>query len=495
MNRLIRMCPVLLLVLVVMSGCGGTKASDISSIEDMKGKKIGVQIGTTGDIYVSDYEGDKEGTKIERYNKGNDAISSLKNGKIDCVVIDSEPAKAFVAKNEDLSILKEPFALEEYAICISKENTELKEQINAALRELKEEGTLDKIISGYINGEEYQYTSPEGISYDQGTLVMATNAAFPPYEYYDDNTIVGIDADMARAVGDKLHRKLEIQDMEFDSIINAVQGGKADIGAAGMTVTEERLKNIDFSDSYTTATQVIVVRNGKKNSLMSIKDSFYQSFIEGARYKYILTGLRNTLVISFFAVLLGVAIGFLVSIIRTTYDKTGKLLIPNYICKVYLTVIRGTPTMIQLLIIYYVIFASVNVNKILVAVLAFAINSGAYVAEILRGGIMSLDEGQFEGARSLGLNHRQTMCYVILPQTIKNTLPALANEFIVLIKETAISGYIGLQDLTMSGNIIRSNTYQAFFPLISVALIYLLLVMVLSAGVTRLERRLKKNER
>ena len=121
MNRLIKFCPVLLLVLVVMSGCGGTKASDISSIEDMKGKKIGVQIGTTGDIYVSDYEGDKEGTKIERYNKGNDAISSLKNGKIDCVVIDSEPAKAFVAKNEDLSILKEPFALEEYAICISKE--------------------------------------------------------------------------------------------------------------------------------------------------------------------------------------------------------------------------------------------------------------------------------------------------------------------------------------------------------------------------------------
>ena len=167
----------------------------------------------------------------------------------------------------------------------------------------------------------------------------------------------------------------------------------------------------------------------------------------------------------------------------------------NWLCKVYLTIIRGTPTMIQLLIIYYVVFASANVSKVLVAVLAFGINSGAYVAEILRGGIMALDIGQFEGARSLGLTHGQTMRYVILPQTIKNTLPALANEFIVLIKETAISGYIGLQDLTMGGNIIRGITYEAFFPLITVACIYLVIVMILSAGVNKLERSLKKNER
>ena len=151
--------------------------------------------------------------------------------------------------------------------------------------------------------------------------------------------------------------------------------------------------------------------------------------------------------------------------------------------------------MIQLLIIYYVIFASTNINKVAVAALAFGINSGAYVAEILRGGIMSLDQGQFEGARSLGLTHGQTMRYVILPQTFKNTLPSLANEFIVLIKETAISGYIGLQDLTMAGNIIRSNTYQAFLPLITVAAVYLVIVMVLTAGVQKLEKNLKKNER
>ncbi|CCX88485.1 putative uncharacterized protein [Clostridium sp. CAG:590] len=421
----------------------------------------------------------------------------MKNGKIDCVVIDEEPAKAFIKKNSDLSILEEEFAIEDYAICVSKDKPELRDSINQALRELKEDGTLQKIIDNYINDndEGFHYQSPEGLTYENGTLVMATNAAFPPYEYYKDNKITGIDADMATAVADKLNMKLEIQDMEFDAIITAVQAGKADIGAAGMTVTEDRLKNIDFTDTYTTAKQVIIVRNGNHNPLLSIKDSFYQNFVEENRYEYILKGLRNTLVISVFAVLLGLVIGFLIALVRTTHDKMGTLKILNWLCKVYLTIIRGTPTMIQLLIIYYVVFASANVSKVLVAVLAFGINSGAYVAEILRGGIMALDIGQFEGARSLGLTHGQTMRYVILPQTIKNTLPALANEFIVLIKETAISGYIGLQDLTMGGNIIRGITYEAFFPLITVACIYLVIVMILSAGVNKLERSLKKNER
>lgn len=491
---------ILLLALfcLLLTGCGKqVEPSDISSIDDLDGKRIGVQIGTTGDIYVSDYEGDDAGTVVERYNKGNDAVSSLKNGKIDCVVIDEEPAKAFIKKNSDLSILEEEFTIEDYAICVAKENSELRDNINQALSELKEDGTLQKIIDNYINDsdEGFHYESPEGLSYENGTLVMATNAAFPPYEYYKDNHIVGIDADMATAVADKLNMKLEIEDMEFDSIITAVQSGKADIGVAGMTITEDRLKNIDFTEPYTTAKQVIIVRNGNNNPLLSIKDSFYQNFVEENRYQYIIKGLRNTLVISVFAVLLGLAIGFLIALVRVTHDKMGNLKILNWLCKVYLTIIRGTPTMIQLLIIYYVVFASSNVSKILVAVLAFGINSGAYVAEILRGGIMALDIGQFEGARSLGLSHGQTMRYIILPQAIKNTLPALGNEFIVLIKETAISGYIGLQDLTMGGNIIRGITYEAFFPLITVACIYLVIVMILSAGVNKLERSLKKNER
>lgn len=229
--------------------------------------------------------------------------------------------------------------------------------------------------------------------------------------------------------------------------------------------------------------------------MSGFKESFYQNFIEKDRWQYLLTGLENTLLITIFAVLIGVAIGFLVAIIRASHDKNGSLKILNYICRVYLTVIRGTPTMIQLMITYYIIFASVNVSKIFVAVCAFGINSGAYVAEIVRSGIMSIDQGQFEAGRSLGFNYVQTMRLIILPQAFKNVLPALGNEMIVLLKETSISGYVGTMDLTKGGDIIRSTTYEAYLPLFGVAAIYLVIVMLMTAGVNRLERKLRTNER
>lgn len=256
-----------------LAGCGNSNntaapeaaetaaESKVASVDDLAGAKIGVQMGTTGDIYASDYEA--EGSTIERYSKGADAVIALKNGKIDCVVIDAEPAKAFVAKNDDLKILEEPFEIEEYAIAVSKDKPELTKSINEALAQLKADGTLDKIASNYIGDDtkgKTPYVSPEGVDRSKGKLVMATNAAFEPYEYIDNEKIVGIDVDMAQAVCDILGYELEVSDMEFDSIITAVQSGKADIGVAGMTVTEERLKNIDFTDPYTTATQVIIVR-------------------------------------------------------------------------------------------------------------------------------------------------------------------------------------------------------------------------------------------
>ncbi|MBO4635989.1 MAG: amino acid ABC transporter permease [Clostridiales bacterium] len=232
---------------------------------------------------------------------------------------------------------------------------------------------------------------------------------------------------------------------------------------------------------------------------------FYNNFIAKGRFKnYILKGLGITLLVTFFAVLLGIVLGMIVSIIRATHDKTYHDMTPgflkvilkivNTICVVYLTVIRGTPVVVQLMIAYFIIFASSN-NKVLVAVLAFGINSGAYVAEIIRSGIMSIDNGQFEAGRSLGFNYIQTMAYIVLPQAFKNVLPALANEFIVLLKETSVSGYVGLMDMTKGSDIIRSQTYSAFMPLIAVALIYLVIVMLFSRVVTWLERRFRNSER
>jgi polar amino acid transport system substrate-binding protein len=231
-----------------------------------------------------------------------------------------------------------------------------------------------------------------------------------------------------------------------------------------------------------------------KEFFANFASSFQQDFIQDDRYMYLVRGLGNTLLITVLAVVFGIVLGFLVAIVRSTHDKHGGLNFLNLICKVYLTVWRGTPTMVQLLIMYYIILASFS-SKIVVAVIAFGLNSAAYIAEIVRSGIMSVDEGQFEAGRSLGLNYSQTMRLIILPQAFKNVLPALANEFITLLKETSISGYIALPDLTKGGDIIRSITYDPYLPLFGVALIYLVIVMLLTAGIQKLEMRLRTNER
>ena len=226
---------------------------------------------------------------------------------------------------------------------------------------------------------------------------------------------------------------------------------------------------------------------------MTFSERFTLNFIEKGRYKYLLDGINNTLLITIVAAAIGICFGFLIAIIRSTHDRTGRLKLLDLLCRLYLTVIRGTPTTVQLLIVYFVIFSSVS-RPMLSAFIAFGLNSAAYVAEIVRSGIMSIDTGQMEAGRSLGLSYRQTMIYVIIPQAFKNVLPALTNEFIVLLKETSVAGYVSVLDLTKGGDIIRGRTYSAFMPLIAVALIYLVLVIFFTWLVGRLERRLRSSD-
>ncbi|MBQ9829268.1 MAG: ABC transporter substrate-binding protein/permease [Akkermansia sp.] len=465
---------------------------------------------------------------------------------------------------------------------------------------------------------------------ERGKLIMVTNATFPPYEFYQGSRIVGIDADMVREIAKRNDLELVIEDMAFDSVIAAVQTGKADVAASGITVTEDRKKQIDFTTSYVKADQVIIVRkdsdivgpesmrgkrigvqhgttgdmyvtenlqeperfqdgalavaslvtgkihavvldsapaeehvarnkgirilpmalvseeyamaisksrpellamfnrtmaemkvdgtmdaiwaryldkDGKPLAVPAVEaeedkgmwarlaDSFEVNFVKDDRWHYLVDGFLVTIEISACAVLMGLCIGFLVAVVRSAHDQTGRYKVLNFLCHIYLTVVRGTPVVVQLLIIYFVIFGSVDVSKVLVAIVAFGVNSGAYVAEIIRSGIMAVDSGQMEAGRSLGLSYGTTMRSVILPQAFKNVLPALGNEFIVLLKETSVCGYIALQDLTKGGDIIRSQTYDAFLPLIAVALTYLVVVVCLSQLLKKLENSLKKNER
>lgn len=234
-----------------------------------------------------------------------------------------------------------------------------------------------------------------------------------------------------------------------------------------------------------------------------VKAEFILNFVDKNRWKMLVNGLGNTLLISLLACLLGIVLGALIAVVRTSWDNSGRyrpkgvgrtlMGLLNGICQLYTTVIRGTPVVIQLLIMYYIIFASSS-NGLMVATLAFGLNSAAYVSEIVRSGILSVDKGQTEAGRSLGMGYVQTMWFVIAPQVLKNILPTLANEFITLLKETSVAGYVAVSDLTFAGNRIRGVTYSPFMPLIAVALIYLVLVVFLTYLVGKLERRLRQGD-
>ena len=223
-------------------------------------------------------------------------------------------------------------------------------------------------------------------------------------------------------------------------------------------------------------------------------DSFYKTFIYDDRYKYILEGLKNTLVIAFFAILIGIILGILISLVKNRYKENGKGKILNGIANIYVTIIRGTPAVLQLMILYYVIFKKVDINIVIVGIISFGLNSAAYVSEIIRAGIDSVDIGQKEAARSLGLSYKQEMFNIVLPQAIKNVLPALGNEFITLLKETSVAGYIGITELIKASDIIASNTFDYFFPLIIVAIIYLILTLGLSKLLGVFERKFKNEK-
>lgn len=444
-------------------------------------------------------------------------------------------------------------------------------------------------------------------------LVLVTEAGFAPYEYYSNGEIVGVDIDIAKEIAKALNMELVIKDVAFDSIISEVKTGKSDLGAAGISYTEERAREVDFTVNYATSNQVIIInkysniagendlqykkvavqlgsvaddylsnnfinieiirekkflaaiqdlKDGKvdavvmdelpatklvtsdmlildeplltdsygmvirkgntklldecnkviiklkesgkidefllnhlgvnevKDEYRSLGERFYDSVIYDGRYKFILEGLRNTLLIALGAVLIGVLLGMVAAISNNIYINTGKFRILNLISKAYVTIIRGTPSTLQLMIIYYVIFKQTSINIVLVGIIAFGINSGAYVAEIIRAGINSIDKGQWEAGYALGLSYPQVIGKIILPQSIKNILPALGNEFITLVKETSIGAYIGIVELTKASDIIASRTYDYFFPLILIAIIYLIITLLLSKFINMMEVRL-----
>lgn len=357
--------------------------SNIKSSSDLDGKRIGVAMGFTGDIYCTE---NFKSSMIERYNKSSDAVLDLINKRLDAVVIDDTPAKKLISlSNNKVKMLDEYLFEEGYRIAVPKGETELLEHINSVLKSLKDSKEIDKIIDKYI------------------------------------------------------------------------------------------------MDSYSPSIDLIA--------------QIYNNLKEKDRYKMIINGLLTTLEITAVALLIGIFIGILISAIKVSRKNNFIINILKILANLYLTIIRGTPVVVQLFVMYYLIFSSTGLSKIFVAMIAFGVNSGAYVAEIIRSGILSIDIGQYEAGRSLGLSESLTMRKIIMPQALKNVLPTLVNEFIQLIKETSVAGFIGVTDLSRAGDIIRSQTYEPLVPLSTVAILYLITVMITTFFMSFIERKLRVNDK
>lgn len=366
-----------------------TKNSDIKGLDDIKGKKIGTQLGTTGDIYAKDDFGEEA---VQSFDKHADAILALKSKKIDLVMIDEMTAKAFLSNNGDLKALDTPYADEEYAIAINKINKELLKNINGVIADMKKDGSLDKIISKYIDSKPQEQAGSE----------------------------------------------------------------------------------------------------------LSLISQIKKNLISDNLWKYLLNGLKITLIVTFFSLIIGFVLGLIIALIKLVYNdkkpnwkglKNIGLNIGYGIASVFVSFIRGTPAMIQLLIMFNVILAGVK-NLMIVAILTFGINSAAYMSEIFRGGFNSVNKGEIEAARALGLSYYQTFNKIVLPQSLKLSLPALGNETITLLKETSIAGAIGLMDLTRGANIIISHTFSALIPYLATALIYYLFVFLLERLFKKIEGKM-----
>ncbi|MDO4503658.1 MAG: ABC transporter substrate-binding protein/permease [Clostridia bacterium] len=357
--------------------------SNIKSSSDLDGKRIGVAMGFTGDIYCTE---NFKNAKIERYNKSSDAVLDLINNRLDAVVVDDAPAKKLISlSNNKVKMLDEYLFEEGYRIAVPKGETELLEHINSVLKYLKDSKEIDKIVDKYI------------------------------------------------------------------------------------------------TDSYSPSIDLIA--------------QIYNNLKEKDRYKMIINGLLTTLEITAVALLIGIFIGILISAVKVSHKENFVIKILKALADLYLTIIRGTPVVVQLFVMYYLIFSSTGLSKIFVAMIAFGVNSGAYVAEIIRSGILSIDVGQYEAGRSLGLSESITMRKIIMPQALKNVLPTLVNEFIQLIKETSVAGFIGVMDLSRAGDIIRSQTYEPLVPLSTVAILYLITVIATTFFMSFIERKLRVNDK
>ncbi len=461
-----------------------------SGLEYLNGKRIGVQTGTSFDAMVKEKLPDSE---IEYYNTKADLVAALTGNKIEAFAVDEPVAQLVMRENELITFLPEYLDEYDFALVFSKNEAgeRLRDQFNHFLAQLPD-GTLDALAIKWFGEDETAKTMPDitALSAKNGTLRLATESGYAPFEYVRDGKVVGYDMELAAMFCQACGYGLEIVDMNYDAVLPAVQTGKCEFAAAGISITPERAETVSFSEPNYSGGVVLAVLKADQLPAAgpadetfwdSVAASFTRTFIRENRWQLFLNGIGTTMLITLLAILFGTALGFLLFMLCRNGNP-----IANGATRFSTWLVQGTPMVVLLMILYYVIFGSVSISGIVVAVIGFTLTFGASVLGLLKMGVGMIDQGQYEAAYALGHSNRHTFFKIILPQAIPHVMPAYQGEIVGLIKATAIVGYIAVQDLTKMGDIVRSRTYEAFFPLIAVTVIYFILEGLLGLAVSRI---------
>ena len=466
----------------------------INSSEDIKNKKIGVLLGSTHDVYAHKHFPDAE---IMQYKSLSDLLLAVKLEKVDVAIFAKELLIEILKKDKDLGLIGNTFEPLPVGYAFNKKNTELRDQYNKFFAGLKENGTYNEMVDRWIKKGEIKMPLINTPNKNGVLVVGHVSDAGLPFASIKDNQLIGFNIELTKRFAAYLGKEVRFDDMEFGSLIPALAAGKVDMIGMTLNITEERKTKVDFGDQfYEISMQFFGLKKNigaysleKKDVLKvpafwsGVVDSFQSNIIDEKRYLLLWDGFKTTVVISILATLFGTLLGSIICFLRMS--KNNLLNIP---AKVYISILRGTPVLVILMIIFYVVFGSVNINPIIVATIAFGMNFGAYAAEIFRSGIEGIDNGQMEAGIAMGFNKLKTFIYIILPQTVRRILPIYKGEFISLVKMTSIVGYIAVQDLTKASDIIRSRTFDAFFPLIMIAILYFLISWVLMQVLDYLEK-------
>lgn len=465
-----------------------TQTPKMNDGSDIGTSTVGAMTGTTGEMYIREHY---PKATIQCYDDIMDAVAALQSHKLKYVITAYTTALKVANKNADLVVLPNEFTDEYSAVAFNKKNPELLDQVNKVLEKFKKEGTLDQIIKRWVRKDGTPYETTEIPKVTTGKpIIVAIAANREPMCFISNNKIVGLDCELIERIAFELGRPVQYYDMKFSALIAALESGKADLVISNMTATPERRKVVNFSEGYFVNPQVLLTFQEKpmaetqvKSTFISrFKESFYNNIILEKRYMLLWNGFKVTFFIALVAALLGTFIGALICMMRMSKSKLLKLF-----AKVYIDLLRGIPQVVLLMLMFYVILAPLNINGVSVAIFTFALNFAAYVSEMFRTSIESVKKGQTEAGIAMGFSRVKTFIYIVLPQAVQRVLPVYKGEFIALVKMTAIVGYIAVQDLTKASDIIRSRTFDAFFPLIMVAILYFALAWILTFFLDRVQ--------